>query len=70
MYRLDLEESALEKEFIEYCVDSSEIETGVVPGADDRILSLSTCTAAGGPETRWVVHAYLAQEYPVASASS
>lgn len=70
VYRLDLEESALEEEFIEYCVDSSEIETGVVPGVDDRILSLSTCTAAGRPETRWVVHAYLAQEYPMASASS
>lgn len=58
VYRLDLEDG-LEEGFIQYCLDSSVIHTGIVPEARDQILTLSTCTARGG-RTRWVVHGVLA----------
>lgn len=63
VYRLDLVESALQGEFVRSCADNSQIDTGIVPDPSGRFLTLSTCTAAGGPETRWVVHGCLAQEY-------
>ena len=65
VYRLDLVESALQEEFVQFCADNSQLDTGLVPDPSGRFLTLSTCTAAGGPETRWVVHAFLAQEYPL-----
>lgn len=65
VYRLDLEESDLEEEFIRTCVDSSQIDTGLRPGADDRVLTLSTCTGLGASPNRWIVQGYLAQEYPL-----
>lgn len=57
-YRLDLEESGLQTEFLQYCADESVIDTG---GALDseHILTLSTCTG-NGYRARWVVHGYLA----------
>ena len=61
VYRLDLETSHLEEEFLRYCVENSAIDTGIVPEAGDRILTLSTCTASG--RKRWVVHGVLAQVY-------
>lgn len=48
--------------FVELCLGSSEIDAGVVPGPEDRILTLSTCTESGH-ETRWVVQARLTEAY-------
>ena len=62
VYRLDLEESGLEEELIRSCAEESVIDTGIVPEAGDRILTLSTCTG-NGYAARWVVHAVLAEEY-------
>lgn len=62
VYRLDLEESGLEEELIRSCAEDSVIDTGIVPEAGDRILTLSTCTG-NGYAARWVVHAVLAEEY-------
>lgn len=62
VYRLDLETSHLEEEFLQYCVENSAIDTGIVPTASDRILTLSTCTASNRAK-RWVVHGVLAQVY-------
>ena len=45
--------------FLEHCMSSSVIDTGVVPTLDDRILTLSTCTASGSDAKRWVVQACL-----------
>lgn len=58
LYRLDLEESELKGEFLQYCQDSSTIETGAVPTEQDQILTLSTCTGSGHAK-RWVVQAVL-----------
>lgn len=62
VYRLDIEKKKLESEFLQYCIDNSVIETGVVPGDDERILTLSTCTGFGHAR-RWVVQAVLREEY-------
>lgn len=58
VYRLDLETSGLEEDFIKTCFEGSSLDTGIVPSAEDRILTLSTCTGRGYA-TRWVVHAVL-----------
>lgn len=58
VYRLDLETSGLEEEFIETCFEGSSLDTGIAPSVEDRILTLSTCTGRGYA-TRWVVHGVL-----------
>ena len=63
IYRLDLEENHLEQQFIQYCINHSLINTGVVPAPNSRILTLSTCTGDLDPNERWVVQGYLAQRY-------
>ena len=63
VYRLDLEENHLEEEFLQYCKDHSVLDTGLTPGAGDRILTLSTCTSTLSETYRWVVHGVLAHEY-------
>lgn len=62
VFRLDIEETHSEEEFLQYCIENSVIDTGLTPEADDRILTLSTCTG-NGHANRWVVHGVLAQEY-------
>lgn len=62
VYRLDLEESGLEEDFIRSCLSNSEIETGVEPEAGAQVLTLSTCTGEGY-ESRWVVQGVLARVY-------
>lgn len=62
VYRLDLEESQLKEEFLQFCVDNSVIDTGITPEAGTQILTLSTCTSSGHVR-RWVVHGVLAEEY-------
>lgn len=59
VYRLDLEESGLEEAFLQACMEQSVIDTGIVPEAGARILTLSTCTG-NGYDTRWVVQCVLA----------
>ena len=63
VYRLDIEEKHLEEEFLQYCKNRSVYDTGLTPGADDRVLSLSTCTGTLSQTSRWVLHGVLAQEY-------
>lgn len=62
VYRLDLEEKELEEAFIDFCLASSAVETGVVPEPGSQILTLSTCTGHGY-ESRWVVQGYLSRRY-------
>ena len=63
VYRLDLEEGGMESEFIQYCVDNSVVNAGVVPEAGARILTLSTCVGSDRAN-RWVVHAALQEIRP------
>lgn len=62
VYRLDIEKKKLEKDFLQYCIDNSVIETAVVPDDGERVLTLSTCTGFGHAK-RWVVLAVLRGEY-------
>lgn len=63
VYRLDIEQNHLQGELIRACLEGSAIDTGIVPTEEGRLLTLSTCTAAGHAD-RWVVHAVLQAEYP------
>ena len=56
VYRLDLD--GREEELIQFGLDSSALETDVVPAADEKIITLSTCTG-NGYSSRWVVQAVL-----------
>lgn len=58
VYRLDLETSHLEEDFLQTCIDGSVLDTGIVPETGQQILTLSTCTNRGYA-TRWVVQAVL-----------
>lgn len=55
-YRLDVDTPEEKEECIRFGLESSVIDTGVVPTAEDKILTLSTCTGRGHA-TRWVVQA-------------
>jgi len=46
------------QEFIDYCVDQTKVDTGIVPTINENIITLSTCTG-NGHATRWVVQAVL-----------
>lgn len=56
VYRLDLE--GREEELIQFGLDSSVLDTGVIPEEDEKLLTLSTCTG-NGYSKRWVVQAVL-----------
>lgn len=63
VYARELDSEEARREMIEACLSSSVIETGVVPGPEDRLLTLSTCTGTGHA-TRWVVQGKLVDTYP------
>jgi len=65
-YRLYFEDVSRKQAAIEFYTKKSEIEVPVTPSADDRILTLSTCTGLGNYNYRWVVQAVLVGEFPVA----
>lgn len=56
VYRLDLE--GREEELIQFGLDASVLDTGIVPAVDEKLLTLSTCTG-NGYSKRWVVQAVL-----------
>lgn len=62
VYRLDIKQSSLEEEFLQSCIDNSVIDTGITPGKEDHILTLSTCTSVGY-SNRLAVHSRLTQIY-------
>ena len=55
-YGLKIKDQEKKEELIRFGKDQSDIDTGIEPTADDRILTLSTCTGRGY-RTRWVVQA-------------
>ena len=46
----------MKEDFYLYCIENSDIQTGVMPQRGDQILTLSTCANLGS-SVRWVVHA-------------
>ena len=57
-YRLELNSEQDRQQYIDYCIEQSVCDTGIVPTVDDKIVTLSTCTAYG-EENRWVVQGVL-----------
>lgn len=57
-----LELTGREKELIQFCVENSDIQTGLVPEEGTQILTLSTCSQ-NGYSKRWVVQGYLVETY-------
>lgn len=55
-YQVGFADEESRQKFLEDCMGYSDIDTGVIPEADDRIITLSTCTGTGY-ESRWVVQA-------------
>lgn len=58
-YQVGFADENSKQNFLEYCAEASVIDTGVMPTLEDKILTLSTCTAAGDNANRWVVQARL-----------
>lgn len=60
-YRLYFPDDAQKQASVSYYLEQNVLETGLVPGAQDHILTLSTCVGTGAEDYRWVVHAVLDQ---------
>lgn len=63
VYATDFDGAERRQAFLDACMERSCLDTGVTPGPDDELLTLSTCTGRGHA-TRWVVQCRLAREYP------
>lgn len=57
-YQLGFRNDESKQAFLDFCMEQSLIQTGVVPTVRDHILTLSTCTGRGHA-TRWIVQAVL-----------
>ena len=57
-YGLSYQQEQTRANLVAHALDNSQIEADIVPQAQDRILTLSTCSGAGY-SSRWVVHARL-----------
>lgn len=58
-YRLYFEDEAQKQSVLDEYMEKSLVETDLVPGVDNNILTLSTCTGRGLTDSRWVVHTVL-----------
>ena len=67
VYGMVIKSPKKKNEFIEYSVSHSKLDTGIVPGIDDKILTVSTCSL-GGYGHRWVVQGVLTHGGPGDSA--
>ena len=56
-YALNITSDATKLKFIEHSLNSSVIDTGIVPTENDRVLTLVTCIRGGSTTRRWVVQA-------------
>lgn len=63
VYRLNIKREVQKKELIEFSLSNSVISTKIVPGTDDHLLTLSTCTGRGHAK-RWVVQGVLHRGKP------
>ena len=57
VYWLITDQEHYKQHMIEFCVQNSAVDTGIVPTAEDTLLTLSTCTSMRGSDYRWVVSA-------------
>ena len=61
IYGLGIDSDQRKKEFLRFATDYSLVDTGITPGTDDSILTLSTCVDAAHVN-RWVVLGRLNEE--------
>lgn len=66
-YRVGQQSREEKQAYLDFCLAQSQYDTGVVPTADDTVVTLSTCTGSGHA-TRWVVQARLEGGLPAESA--
>lgn len=59
VYQIEPFNDEMKKKFIEWTVQESVVDTGIVPELNERILTLSTCTAGNNQEKRWIVQGVL-----------
>lgn len=62
-YRLYFEDEARRQSALDFYVESSLVQGGIVPETDDRILTLTTCTSDAKAEARLVVQAVLTGQF-------
>lgn len=68
IYELYVTDPARKAEIIDYSLKNTVLDTGIVPTADDQLLTLSTCPSRG-TATRWIAQAVLADVYPRGDAA-
>ena len=56
-FQLGFGDDESKRSYINYTLKSSVYNTGIVPAADDHILTLSTCSGVKDYSTRWIVQA-------------
>ena len=59
-YRREFADAQEKQAYLDECLAQRIFDTGIRPGAEDHILTLSTCTG-NGHATRWVVQAVLCE---------
>lgn len=55
VYWLITDQEKYKQRMIDFCIDNSAVDTGIVPATTDHLLTLSTCTSVRGSNNRWVV---------------
>ncbi len=55
-YRLLFDDDEHKQSVIDFYLERSEVESELYPGAEDKILSLSTCTGWGNNDIRCILH--------------
>ncbi len=55
VYWLITDQEHYKQRMIEFCLDASAVETGIIPKTTDHLLTLSTCTSVRGSDNRWIV---------------
>lgn len=56
-YKIDPGTEQGRQDFFDFCLGRNQLDTGITPGPDGRVLTLSTCTANGSRAVRWIVQA-------------
>lgn len=57
VYWLITDQEHYKQRMIEFCLENSAVDTGIVPTVEDSLLTLSTCTSTRGSDYRWIVSA-------------
>lgn len=59
-FTISFADDAAKQEYIDFTLESSILDTGIVPNVNDQLLTLSTCSG-NGYSTRWIIQAVKAR---------